>query len=100
MSNGLKCTNLCKLQTCDNQPQEEEIDTMITEMDLTDSETDDCNGGLVLRSDSHVLQTDHVVLHVLCHCDLMTSSFVHLNCVCNAYVLCLSDKGDHEDTPE
>ena len=41
MSNGLKCTNLCKLQTCDNQPQEEEIDTMITEIDLTDSETDD-----------------------------------------------------------
>ena len=22
MSNGLKCTKLCKLQTCDNQPQE------------------------------------------------------------------------------
>ena len=41
MSNGLKCTNVCKLQTCDNQPQEEEIDTMITEIDLTDSETDD-----------------------------------------------------------
>ena len=41
MSNGLKCTNLCKLQTCDNQPQEEEIDTMITEIDLTVSETDD-----------------------------------------------------------
>ena len=40
-SNGLKCTNLRKLQTCDNQPQEEDIDTMMTEIDMTDSETDD-----------------------------------------------------------
>ena len=30
-----------KLQTCDNQPQEEDLDTMIAEIDLTDSETDD-----------------------------------------------------------
>ena len=41
MNNGLKCTNLCKLQTCDNQPKEEDLDTMITETNLTDSETDD-----------------------------------------------------------
>ncbi|KAL7387197.1 hypothetical protein ABVT39_019818 [Epinephelus coioides] len=26
MSNGLKCTNQCKLQTCDNQPQEDDLD--------------------------------------------------------------------------
>jgi len=38
MSNGLKCTNLCKLQTCDNQPEEEDL-TM--EAELTDSETED-----------------------------------------------------------
>ncbi|KAJ8403837.1 hypothetical protein AAFF_G00347050 [Aldrovandia affinis] len=41
MSSGLKCTNLCKLQTCDNQPQEEDLGMMITEADLTDSETED-----------------------------------------------------------
>ena len=41
MSNGLKCTNLGKLQTCDNQSQEEDLDTMITEIYLTDYETDD-----------------------------------------------------------
>ncbi|KAJ8414129.1 hypothetical protein AAFF_G00067270 [Aldrovandia affinis] len=41
MSSGLKCTNLCKLQTCDNQPQEEDLGMMITEADLTDSETKD-----------------------------------------------------------
>ena len=59
MSNGLKCTNLCKLHTCDNQPQEEDFDTMLMEIDLTDSETDDWNGGIVLGIDSHILQTDH-----------------------------------------
>ena len=58
MSNGLKCSNLRKLQTCDNQPQEEDLDTMITEIDLTDS--DDWNGGIVLGSDSHILQTGHL----------------------------------------
>ena len=31
MSNGLKCTNMCKLQTCANQPQDEDIDMMISE---------------------------------------------------------------------
>ena len=41
MSNGLKCTNMCKLQTCANQPQDEDIDMMISEAYLTDSETDD-----------------------------------------------------------
>ncbi|KAJ8403211.1 hypothetical protein AAFF_G00354280 [Aldrovandia affinis] len=41
MSSGLKCTNLCKLQTCDNQPQEEDLGMMITEADLPDSETED-----------------------------------------------------------
>ncbi|KAJ8377970.1 hypothetical protein AAFF_G00249600 [Aldrovandia affinis] len=41
MSSGLKCTNLCKLQTCDNQPQEEGLGMMITVADLTDSETED-----------------------------------------------------------
>ncbi|KAJ8358200.1 hypothetical protein AAFF_G00026150 [Aldrovandia affinis] len=41
MSSGLKCTNLCKLQTCDNQPQEEGLGMMITAADLTDSETGD-----------------------------------------------------------
>ncbi|KAJ8400911.1 hypothetical protein AAFF_G00392650 [Aldrovandia affinis] len=41
MSSGLKCTNLFKLQTCDNQPQEEGLGMMITEADLTDSETED-----------------------------------------------------------
>ncbi|KAJ8387590.1 hypothetical protein AAFF_G00152860 [Aldrovandia affinis] len=41
MSSGLKCTNLCKLQTCDNQPQEEGLGMMITAADLTDSETED-----------------------------------------------------------
>ncbi|KAJ8383302.1 hypothetical protein AAFF_G00222380 [Aldrovandia affinis] len=40
MSSGLKCTNLCKLQTCDNQPQEEGLGMMITAADLTDSETE------------------------------------------------------------
>ena len=41
MGNGLKCTNLCKLHTCDNQPQQEDVDTKITEIDLTGSETGD-----------------------------------------------------------
>ena len=41
MNNGLKCSNMDRLQTCDNQPQEEGLDTMITETNLTDSETDD-----------------------------------------------------------
>ncbi|KAJ8405151.1 hypothetical protein AAFF_G00321420 [Aldrovandia affinis] len=41
MSSGLKCTNLCKLQTCDNHPQEQDHGMMITEADLTDSETED-----------------------------------------------------------
>jgi len=40
MSSGLKCTNLCKLQTCDNQPEEDDHD-MITDADLTDSDTED-----------------------------------------------------------
>ena len=62
MINGLQCANLIKLQTCDNQPQEEDLATMITEIDLTDSETDDCNGGIVLGSDSHILQTDYLCL--------------------------------------
>lgn len=38
MSSGLKCTNLCKSQTCDNQPKEDDHD-MITDADLTDSDT-------------------------------------------------------------
>lgn len=41
MSNGLKCTNLCKLEACDNQPKEDDFDMTITDVDLTDSETDD-----------------------------------------------------------
>ena len=41
MSNGLKCTNMCKLQTCANQPQDGDIDMMISETHPTDSETDD-----------------------------------------------------------
>ena len=56
----MKCTNLCKLHTSDTQPQEEDFDTMITEIDLTDSETDDWIGGIVLGSDSHILHTDHL----------------------------------------
>ena len=39
MSSGLKCTHLCKLQTCDNQPQEDSHD--ITDADLTDSDTEE-----------------------------------------------------------
>ena len=39
LTNGLKYTSMCKLQTCDNQPQEEDL--IITEADLTDSEIED-----------------------------------------------------------
>ena len=39
LTNGLKCTSMYKLQTCDNQTQEE--DPIITEADLTDSEIED-----------------------------------------------------------
>ena len=39
LTNGLKCTSMCKLQTCDNQTQEE--DPIITEADSTDSEMED-----------------------------------------------------------
>ena len=41
MSNGLKCTILCKLQTCDNQPQDDDLDMLITDADLTDSESEE-----------------------------------------------------------
>jgi hypothetical protein len=37
LTNGLKCTNMCKLQTCNNQPTEdEEVD-----VELEDSDTDE-----------------------------------------------------------
>ena len=32
------------------------------------------------------------VLHVLGDCDLRTSSFVHLNCVCNTCMFCACQK--------
>ena len=41
MSIGLKSTILCKLQTCDNQPQDDDLDMLITDADLTDSESED-----------------------------------------------------------
>ena len=41
MSIDLKCTILCKLQTCDNQPQDDDLDMLITDADLTDSESED-----------------------------------------------------------
>ena len=36
LANGLKCTDMCRLQTCDNQPNEDEFD-----VDLEVSDTDD-----------------------------------------------------------
>ncbi len=41
MSNGLKCTNMCNLQTCDNHPQEDDHEILITDADLTDSESEE-----------------------------------------------------------
>ena len=78
MSNGLKCTNLWRLQTCDNQPQDWDLDTIITETNLTDSETDDWNWGPVLRRDPSYNTDWSCVLHILC--GLGTSSLVHLKC--------------------
>lgn len=39
MANGLKCTHLCKLRTCENQPQEDDL--YLISDHLTDSETED-----------------------------------------------------------
>ena len=88
MSNGLKCTNLRRLQTCDNQPQEEHLDTMITATDpiAYDSGTDYWTGGIVLRS-----TTDwSFVLHIIC--DLRPGSLVNLNGAYNRCVV-LARKG-------
>ncbi|KAJ8251972.1 hypothetical protein COCON_G00212840 [Conger conger] len=41
INNGLKCTNLCKLQTCVNQHSEEEPAAHLTDSDVDDDADDD-----------------------------------------------------------
>ena len=66
----------------------------LKEIDLTDSETEDWNGGIVLGSDSHIGPTTDwsFVLHVLGYCDLITSSLLQLNCVCHTCMFCACQK--------
>ena len=36
LANGLKCTDMCRLQTCDNQPNKEVFDVDLEESDIDD----------------------------------------------------------------
>ena len=40
LNNGLKCTNLCKLQTCANQCSEDEPAAQLTDTDVDDDDDD------------------------------------------------------------
>ena len=56
LTNGLKCTNMCKLQTCTNQPSKEEPAAELTDWDVDDDAHDDC----VNHIDSWYLLFEHV----------------------------------------
>ena len=97
MSNGLKCTNLCKLQTCDNQPP---IGGAWHD-DYWDRPDRLWNRWLkwsnrLRKRPSHTTYWSFV-LHVLCDCDLKIGSFKLFVYI---LVVCLPEKGDHGDTPE
>ena len=38
LSNGLRCTDMCKLQTCENQAREEEQVAELTDCDVDDDD--------------------------------------------------------------
>ena len=59
MVNGIKCTDMCSLKTCDNRPPEGVADDEEDEIDIDENEDDVlfsknvCDGGQKLQGEGH-----------------------------------------------